>query len=259
MNTKNRNFSPPTKTQEYLKITQFITFDSFFDIAFVFQGMSMLKTKSLHGRAFLGGYLILFPLLFIVTLIFTREEIHIFTNAYHSAFFDGLMKYWTYLGDGVVLIIFILIMVFISFRHFFILLAAYLISGIDTQLMKRLFFNNLARPAKYFEIHDIDYQLYLVPDVQQHAWHSFPSGHASAAFAVFFGLFLLIRSKWLQMLCFILALGVAYSRIYLSQHFLMDVVAGSVMGVLSAWLAWLWLKRYQASWLDKPLVNLMRR
>ncbi len=221
--------------------------------------MSILKIKSLRGGLFLAGYIILFPLLFIITLIFTRVEIHIFMNGYHTLFLDNVMKIWTYFGDGLLLIIFMVILLFISFRSFFTLLAAYLISGIDTQLLKRLFFPDMARPVKYFKLHDIDYQLYLLPDVHQHGWHSFPSGHTAAAFAVFFGLALMIRSKWIQVLCFILALGVAVSRIYLSQHFLMDVVAGSVLGVLSAWVAWWWLNSYQSSWLDKSIVTVFQR
>ncbi len=198
-------------------------------------------------------------MLFVITLLFSKEEIHIFINKLHFPFLDELMKYWTYLGDGVVLLIIILFAVLISFRHSIILLGSYLISGMIVQVLKRFIFTEMPRPVKYFDLQNIDYQLYLVPDVHQHAWHSFPSGHTAAAFAVFFSLALLSKSKVLQLGCFALALGVAYSRLYLSQHFLIDVVAGSAIGMLSAWLLWWWMERYQNTWLDKPLLVPKRR
>jgi membrane-associated phospholipid phosphatase len=37
---------------------------------------------------------------------------------------------------------------------------------------------------------------------------------------------------WVQILCLFLACLVGFSRTYLSQHFLIDVVAGSLLGTL---------------------------
>jgi membrane-associated phospholipid phosphatase len=42
------------------------------------------------------------------------------------------------------------------------------------------------------------------------------------------------QSKLVSMAFFLCAILVAFSRIYLSQHFLIDVVAGSFIGVASA-------------------------
>ena len=117
----------------------------------------------------------------------------------------------------------------------------------------------MPRPAKYFDLQQLDYQLYLVPDVHQLAWRSFPSGHTAAAFAVFFGLALMTNSKLVQIACFVMAVGVAYSRIYLSQHFLMDVVAGSAIGLVTAWVIWFWINRYQPDWMDKSVIKLRKK
>ncbi len=217
-----------------------------------------MKNKTVNAKVFLIAYAVIFLLLLTITLLFPREEIHIFTNKFNSSFLDELMKYWTYLGDGLVLVIMILFALLISFRHFFILLASYLVSGIDSQILKRLIFDGMARPVKYFEIHDIDYQLHLVPGIHQLSWHSFPSGHTAAAFAVFVAIALMSKSKWIQLLCFIMALGVASSRIYLSHHFLMDVVAGSALGVAGGWVSWYWMNIYKVEWLDRPLLKLKK-
>lgn len=217
-----------------------------------------MKIKTGNGKIFLVTYLVIFTGLLVITLIYPREEIHIFINKFHSSFLDELMKYWTYLGDGLVLAIVILFALLISYRNFFILLASFLISGIDSQILKRLIFDGMARPVRYFELHDIDYQLYLVPGIRQLSMHSFPSGHTAAAFSVFLAIALLSRSRVIQVLCFVLAFGVALSRVYLSQHFLMDVVAGSAVGVAGGWVSWYWMNSYNVQWLDRPLLKLIK-
>ena len=208
---------------------------------------------------FLILYIPVFLALGIIAWVFPREEIHMWMNGFHTGFWDVLMKGWTYLGDGVVVLIFCLLFLLVSFRYTIGLLAAFAMGGLGAQFFKRVIFTNSARPVKYFEIHGIDYDLYLVPGAEPHAWHSFPSGHTATAFAVFFALSLFLKSRWLQVASMVIATGVAISRIYLSQHFLMDVVAGSVVGVVFGWVAWRWLDRYEASWLDLSLVKLLRR
>ncbi|MBS4461775.1 phosphatase PAP2 family protein [Aerococcaceae bacterium zg-B36] len=71
---------------------------------------------------------------------------------------------------------------------------------------------------------------------------SFPSGHASSSFAVF-GVFLFtpnIKSYW-KWLVFILASVIAFSRIYLFVHFPSDILVGSMVGMLLAWITIHWI------------------
>lgn len=72
--------------------------------------------------------------------------------------------------------------------------------------------------------------------------YSFPSGHSFAA-AVFFGFaahlaWREIRISWLKWLlviiCFLMGMAIALSRVYLNVHYLTDVVAGVVAGLV--WL-----------------------
>jgi membrane-associated phospholipid phosphatase len=72
-----------------------------------------------------------------------------------------------------------------------------------------------------------------VPGVHlRRAMNSFPSGHTSAAFSLFICLALITPRKWAP-LWVVSAWAVAYSRIYLSQHFLEDILLGSVIGLFS--------------------------
>lgn len=63
---------------------------------------------------------------------------------------------------------------------------------------------------------------------------SFPSGHTAASFASFFAL-LFKRSKLWIPAC-VLAVLIAFSRLYLYVHFPTDILGGIVVGLLVGWL-----------------------
>jgi membrane-associated phospholipid phosphatase len=60
---------------------------------------------------------------------------------------------------------------------------------------------------------------------------SFPSGHTATAFSMFFLLALIYNKKGVGLVCCLLAIIAGFSRMYLLQHFLLDVLAGSILGV----------------------------
>jgi len=191
-----------------------------------------------------------------IALLFPREQIHMVINRWHSPFLDYLFRGWTHLGGGWVIAGLIVLYLFIRIRISLVLTAAYAMSGISAQLLKKLVFREVPRPVKYFELHNLNFDLYLVPGVKILYWNSFPSGHAAAAFGMFFGL-ALFQKKSYQWILLIVAAGVAYSRMYLSQHFLMDVAGGMFLGLLFGWVAGWWIGRYQNSWIDKPLSSII--
>lgn len=66
----------------------------------------------------------------------------------------------------------------------------------------------------------------------------FPSGHASGAVAMWGGLAVVFRERWLAWLAPFLAALVALTRLYLGVHFLADVVGGALLGGLVLFAAW---------------------
>ncbi|MFW7414497.1 phosphatase PAP2 family protein [Demequina sp. SO4-18] len=83
---------------------------------------------------------------------------------------------------------------------------------------------------------------------------SFPSGHTGATTAVYVALALLatrIRSTALrvtvQVLCLILPIAMAVSRVYRGLHHPTDVIAGLVVGTTCALIAWNWLPMRDAA------------
>jgi membrane-associated phospholipid phosphatase len=98
------------------------------------------------------------------------------------------------------------------------------------------------RPMGIFENKGLS--IHLVDGVTIHVANSFPSGHTISAFSLALVLALYLKNKyWGGILCFC-AILVAYSRMYLFQHFCVDIFVGSMLGVaLSAMFHVGYLKR----------------
>lgn len=82
---------------------------------------------------------------------------------------------------------------------------------------------------------------------------SFPSGHTSASIAA--AVILLMRNRWVGIPAMILAVLIAFSRIYLYVHYPSDILGGIILGLLSAVTvrtATLWIKK---KWVSKQNVN----
>jgi membrane-associated phospholipid phosphatase len=76
--------------------------------------------------------------------------------------------------------------------------------------------------------------------------NSFPSGHTSLAFSTATSVFLLYKKWYYTVPVFVWASGVAYSRIYLGQHYPSDVLAGAIVGAGGA---------YASHWLNKKFFS----
>lgn len=215
--------------------------------------------RELPARWFLIIYVPVLIAALVLLMLYSRPELHLAMNKLHSGITDSLMKVWTLLGDGLVVAGIAVLLLFVSVRHSLVAFAAFAFGGLGAQLLKRLIFPDVPRPMKYFELHEPGQTLRLVEGVKLYSWMSFPSGHTSVAFAVFFAMALITRNRALQAVWVCAALGVGVSRIYLSQHFLVDVVAGSMLGMATGFLSWWWIRRYRADWLDKPVQQLAVR
>lgn len=160
-------------------------------------------------------------------------------TGYHSAAADFFFRYFTHLGDGIFIV---LLAAVLAFRKKYFLCAGimggYLLSGLFAQLGKRLL--NLPRPKAWFEA--IGETVYQVPGLQVHMNGSFPSGHTASVFALAVFLILALPYRWYSWLMLLMACLVGYSRIYLSQHFPVDVWAGAMIGSFTGTVVYLWLK-----------------
>ncbi|MFA0961640.1 phosphatase PAP2 family protein [Roseivirga sp. BDSF3-8] len=172
----------------------------------------------------------IFPLTFL-----TKGDIVLYLNGLHTPFTDWFFKNATYLGDGIVFAPTIIACLFIRFRYAIIAAGAGLVHCVLVALCKRIVFGGVPRPAAWFTNADA---LHFVPHVQVHTHMSFPSGHTATAFALALFISLIGQNRWLT--CFMLSMAtvIGISRIYLLQHFYVDVYAGMVLGTFSTLLVW---------------------
>ena len=164
---------------------------------------------------------------------------------------DNIAVWSTHVGDGLFLLFMVIVFLFIRIKTSIILLISFLISSGITQLLKHSLFSDFKRPYYYLQDND---SFRIISDFTYHTEHSFPSGHATTCFAFFTIMALHYQKKYLLQIVFVMAaVFFAYTRVYLSQHFLQDIVAGSIIGVIVSQFIWQRLNPKLTKW-EKPLV-----
>lgn len=204
-------------------------------------------------RYFLVPWLIFIIIAGIILLSFSKSEIHLAVNARNNGFLDWLMPWVTLGADGWTIVVACILM-FAWHRRagIFISLACLVPSGITWMLKSKYFFQGEPRPKWYFTYSE-KADLHYVPGVENWWYDSFPSGHTTVAFAFFFAVALCIRSKKKAILFFFAAIAVGYSRIYLSQHFLLDVFTGSIIGTIFTLI--IFAEASRRHWITLPVIK----
>lgn len=97
------------------------------------------------------------------------------------------------------------------------------------------------RPYTHFQNIGKSDQVVVVPGVALNRGKtSFPSGHTMSAFGLYCMLALLSAGKNRDLLLILAVLSVltGVSRIFLVQHFLIDVIGGAILGMMISTLVW---------------------
>lgn len=90
----------------------------------------------------------------------------------------------------------------------------------------------------------IKYPLDIHPYDNSETGKSFPSAHTSLAFATATSLSITCKKWYIVVPAYAWAAGVGYSRLYQGEHYPSDVLAGAVVGAVSAWLSHWLNKKY---------------
>ncbi len=189
-------------------------------------------------------------LLFIVSVIIPKGNDVLWINGHHTPLLDIFFKTITNFGDGVVFIPIAIVTLFIGFRYFIALALSALVHGLIVSLFKRVLFHGAARPRNFL---DPDL-LHFVSGVNVHGTNTFPSGHTATAFCVAMIITLIAKNKSVGGVALILALLIGYSRVYLAQHFLMDVAAGAIVGAVTTFIVWQLIENSQRPrWMNRKL------
>ena len=207
-------------------------------------------------RAFYIPYL-LFVLTFVVLILCnSKADLHLWLTSFNTPLGDVFFHYYTYVGDWIPYA-FVVGFLFYRYRLALFVLISQLATGLISIIIKQIW--NEPRPILYFQQHFPTIQLHRVVGEHLYTVHSFPSGHTITAFAFFLALTFYTKKPALQFLYFVLAVLVGYSRIYLSQHFALDVLSGSVIGVLITVLCKFYVDKYPVKCADGSLRDVFSR
>lgn len=186
------------------------------------------KLNKLFTYCFLFFLITLAPFL----LWTSKGAFSLWCSNVHSPAGDFVFLYLTHLGSGYFVVLAGLLCLYWNRNLGLKILIGYAVSGILVQMLKKLVFKGFPRPVEYFK--EISDQLHWIEGLQLNHWNSFPSGHTASAFLLAAALSFKFESKGIQLLLFLYACLVAFSRVYLLEHFLMDVYAGAAIGFLTA-------------------------
>jgi membrane-associated phospholipid phosphatase len=177
-------------------------------------------------------------------VVFSAKDIFFQLNTFHTLYLDTFFQNYTLLGDGVFSIAVFLVLLLAERGALAMqVITGYLFSGMISQVLKRL----IHAPRPQAIIQNTEYP-YFIDGITHTGMTSFPSGHTTSVFALAVLLALNTNDKRRSPIYLVTAIITGYSRIYLGQHFLADVVAGALIGILSALVVYWYLRRVKIEW-----------
>ena len=197
-----------------------------------------------HIFPFLVPTLVLALILAVALLIVPKAELHLALCQPHTPFLDTIIPFFTNLVDWLPYLIVVLLLFYRAGWSTF-LASNLLLTTLIVQPIKHIV--HAPRPLTWFAEYMPDITLPLVEGVRMNHWLSFPSGHTATFFALFFCVSIIlcaenVKGKYiLSFLCFLCASFGAYTRIYLSQHFALDIFAGILIAVCSTLILYFFL------------------
>lgn len=172
--------------------------------------------------------------LVILSFVLTKRELFLLMNDDLGRFADYVFTVFTHLGDGTVWIPVAIIVYLYRKDRFLLLFCMVIIGTLIVQSLKNVFIPAQVRPGTLITDHTLFHSVEWVPLLTN---YSFPSGHTTTAFSIFLLGCLLIPKKWVLPIGFIYACLVAYSRVYLAEHFPLDLGGGMLTAVATAWVS----------------------
>lgn len=200
----------------------------------------MHRKAAIQYTVFAGAFLSAMLVLVCTT---DKFALHTGLNRMTRPGLDYYFAVGTHLADGWVAVGFGLICLLIRWRWFLLVAVSVAGSAIVAQSLKHLVFADADRPSMFMSAMP---DLRLIPGVEMLHHNSFPSGHSTCAFSLCFALSIIIARPWAAIALALFAGILASTRVYLSQHFTEDVLAGAALGVATGVLMWFIL--YRSSW-----------
>ena len=166
-----------------------------------------------------------------IVFLLTKESTGfiIFQNTSHPFLLNVFFINYTFMCDGLFAVCCIAFTIFYLKKHSLgkTMFYAFLLSTITVQLIKNIYNQTT---TLYFEAGQY---LFFTNNTSYDRFVGFPSGHTAIAFALVTVVALLLKNKKWQLPLLAAAILMAYSRLYLSQNSISDVLIGAVIGAVS--------------------------
>ena len=197
-----------------------------------------MKTLIRQNGLFIALSLLLALGMGLALIYIPKGELHLLLCNRHTPARDIFYRYYTTVAEWLPYILCVAILFFGCVGDSIMASCCMLGTTLITQIVKH--FINAPRPITWFAEHMPDIQLPMTEGIKFNEWFSFPSGHTTSFFAMAFVACILLTNhpkiakipgSLIQILLFALAALGGYSRIYLSQHFMADVLAGLIVGM----------------------------
>lgn len=184
-----------------------------------------------------------------VLLLTAKGEPLLFINQYHYHVWDYFFFGMTYFGDGLFSVLFLVgLLLFVNIRKALVVTITFLLLVLVIQALKFTFVE--PRPFIYFQETQ---GVYYIPWLEIHKFNSFPSGHTAQAFCFALCICFYAQKRY-TVLVFTLAALTGLSRMYLLQHFPIDVLVGSFVAVVLTTIIFPLLENRE-SFLRRPVFN----
>ncbi len=190
----------------------------------------MYATYSKNFKIAIGGSLGLALFLFGASYLFGRETLFLFLNADFGKIGDYVFDFFSDMAEGSRWIPYFIIFYGFHKKDAVFILLNFLISTLLTQIPKNFIWDTVSRPMASGIPQD---QIHRVDGVVMHMWNSFPSGHTATAFTFFLVTVYFFPKNSVLIMGAIYAIACGYSRVYLAQHFPLDVAGGIVVAIIT--------------------------
>ena len=156
----------------------------------------MMKQLFRHNAVFITLSLILLAVLGLALLYIPKADLHLLLCDRHTPARDIFYRYYTQIAEWLPYVICVALLLFSRVGNGVFASSCMIVSALTTQLFKHII--NAPRPVTWFAANMPDVQLPLVEGVRMNYWFSFPSGHTTSFFALFFALSILASQNFSQ-------------------------------------------------------------
>ena len=191
-----------------------------------------MKHWSPAVKAFLGIFIFYEVVGWLFVSAYERLDQLQLINGNNSPLADLAFQALTSIAEVILPIVLLLYLLRFQKAYALSYVYSYALSTAFIQGLKHFVFTDSLRPLAYFASSGVKW--HIIPGLLISEFNSMPSGHTGAAFFMFFWVAVLLRRWFWGALAGVIAVGVAYSRVYLFQHFPVDTLVGAAIGVGSS-------------------------